>query len=473
MPSPTSSTLVLAIVSAALSFVGCDQSGNGGQGQANSDRVADVSPTTFGSGDWKQFLGPNSDSSSPEQGLDPTVWSPHPPIVWTTKIGESYGAPAVADGKLYQFDRYGNAERLTCYNADTGVELWSYEYQSLYRDAYGYNNGPRASPLIDAGHAYLFGVSGMLTCVNLANHKAVWQIDTAKQYGVIGNFFGVAANPLVHGDKLLVMIGGSPEQSQGFSSDLLQLVEPNNCAVVAFDKTTGDEIYRVGNDLASYSSICIHKIGQRNLGLAFLRSGLLAWDVESGEQAFDFPWRSDMRDSVNAAMPVVHENHILVSEAYQIGSVLLDCATDIPKVIWKDAKTPRSKNNFRAHWSTPVLVDGFLYGGHGRNEPDADFRCIDFLTGELKWKFWRHERSSVLAIDGYLVALGEEGTLKLLEPTPEAPREICSVQLDSIPAQDGKPLLRAPCWAAPVVADGKLYLRGRERLVCMQLISQP
>lgn len=481
MLSPATLTIALVIASATFSAVGCAQSENGGQEEANRNgyaskstgQIADVSPAALASGDWKQFLGPNGDSTSPEQGIDPSAWTPYPRIVWTTKIGESYGAPTIANGRLYQFDRYGNAERLTCYDANTGVELWIYEYDSLYRDAYGYNNGPRTSPLIDDGHAYLFGVTGILTCVNLGSHEAVWQIDTAKQYRVIGNFFGVAANPVVHNDKLLVMVGGSPKQSQGLSRDVLQLVQPNNCAVVAFDKSTGKEQYRVGDDLASYASICVHKVGERELGLAFLRGGLLAWDVDTGNQAFEFPWRANMRDSVNAAMPLVHENHILLSEAYEIGSVLLDCTTDTPEVVWKDAKKPRSKNNFRAHWSTPVLVDGYLYGGHGRNEPDADFRCIDFLTGEVKWKFWRHERSSVLAIDGYLIALGEAGTLKLLKPTPDEPSEVCSVDLNSIPAENGNPLLRSPCWAAPIVAGGKLYLRGRDRLVCMQLIGQP
>ncbi len=420
---------------------------------------------------WTQFLGPNSNSTSPETGIDPTLWAPHPPIAWRIKIGESYGAPAIADGKLYQFDRYGDAERLTCYDANTGKHLWQYEYTSLYRDSYGYNNGPRASPLIDGNFAYLFGVSGVLTCVDLTTHQEVWQIDTTKKYGVIGNFFGVAANPLVFEDKLLVMVGGSPEESQIYNSNLLDRVKPNGSAVVAFDKRTGKELYRVGDELASYSSICVHSIAGRDLGLAFLRGGLLAWDPQSGEQAFHFPWRADMTESVNAAMPVVDGNKVLVSEAYEIGSVLLDCSAKEPSVVWQDLKPRRSDNSFRAHWSTPVLVDGFLYGGNGRNQPDSDFRCVNFLTGEVMWKGWRHERASVLLVDGYLVALGELGTLKLIKPNPNKLEEIRSVNLQDFSANDRQPLVRSPCWAAPIVAGGKLYIRGRDHLLCMQLVN--
>ncbi|GAB5406184.1 MAG: PQQ-binding-like beta-propeller repeat protein [Aureliella sp.] len=387
------------------------------------------------------------------------------------KLGESYGAPAIADGKLYQFDRYGDTERLSCYDANTTQHLWQYEYAARYRDSYGYNNGPRASPLIDGHRVYLFGVTGILTCVDTTTHQKIWQIDTSKEYGVVGNFFGVAANPLVYEDKLLVMVGGSPEESQQYSGSLLDRVKPNGTAVVAFDKLSGKELYRVGDQLASYSSICVHRIAGRDLGLAFARGGLLAWDARSGEQAFHFPWRADMLESVNAAMPVVDSDRVLVSEAYEIGSVLLDCSAAEPTVVWKDQKPRRSDNSFRAHWSTPVLVDGYLYGGNGRNQPDCDFRCVNFSTGEVMWKGWRHERASVLLIDGYLIALGELGTLKLLKPTPEKMEELRTVNLQDFAAEDNKPLVRSPCWAAPVVAGGKLYIRGREHLLCMQLTS--
>lgn len=420
--------------------------------------------------DWPTFLGPRGDGTSSETGLDPGSWNPHPPILWTAKLGVSYGPPTVADGKLYQFDRYNDSERLTCYDAAKGDVLWHWEYPVMYSDSYGYNNGPRCSPIIDGDRAYIYGVTGQMSCVSIATGKPLWTKNLNEVYGVVGNFFGVASNPCVHENLLLTMVGGSPAASQSLTSNELQYVQPDGNAIVAFDKITGEEVYQVGDDLASYSSVVVRTLNDRPVGLALARSGLLAWEPSSGQELFRFPWRAGLRDSVNAAVPVTAGNRILLSEAYEIGSVLLEISGATPKVVWKDAKRQLRDCSFRAHWSTPVLVGGYLYGGNGRNQPDCDFRCIDFETGEVQWTFWRHERSSVLLVDNYLVAIGELGTLKLLRPNPASVEEIVSVDMNAINSTDGEPLLRSPCWAAPVLAGGRMYIRGRERLVCFELL---
>ena len=36
----------------------------------------------------------------------------------------------------------------------------------------------------------------------------------------------------------------------------------------------------------------------------------------------------------------------------------------------------------------------------------------------------------------------------------------------------GEPVLEYPCWAAPIVSHGLLYLRGKDRLICLELIPQ-
>jgi hypothetical protein len=57
--------------------------------------------------------------------------------------------------------------------------------------------------------------------------------------------------------------------------------------------------------------------------------------------------------------------------------------------------------------------------------------------------------------------------LHLVEVTPEAFRSKASVK----PARaDGTPLLRMPAWSPPVLSRGLLYLRGRDRLIALELI---
>ena len=156
--------------------------------------------------DWPAFLGPRSDGTSAEKGVNSEIWKPHPPIKWTMQLGVSYGGPTIAKGRLLQFDRFGNAERLTCFNAETAEELWRAESQVAYEDLLGYNNGPRCSPIVDGDYIYTFGVSGQLTCWQLSNGKRIWQRNTVKEFGVVQNFFGVASSPESYSSPRFVLI---------------------------------------------------------------------------------------------------------------------------------------------------------------------------------------------------------------------------------------------------------------------------
>lgn len=422
--------------------------------------------------DWTAFLGPHGDGRSDETGVDPALWSPHPPLKWTASLGVSYGAPSVVGERVLQFDRFGAFERLTCYDAQNGKEQWRWESPVEYDDMYGYNNGPRCSPLVDGDYVFTYGVAGQLSCIELTTGKAVWSKNLCAEYSVVQNFFGVASTPYIYKDLLLVMVGGSTEQSQRLSSRDMDRIEANGSAVVAFDKLSGEERYRLGDDLASYASMTVREIEGKPTGLAFLRSGLIAFEPETGKELFQFPWRASMLESVNAALPVTSGNQIMLSETYEIGSVLLDVKNGQPQVLRQDKGTYRDLS-FRAHWSTPVLIDGYLYGCSGRNRPDSDFRCVRFSDGEVQWTRRGRERSSVLAVDGYLIVLGEHGTLELMRPSPDKLDVVAKVNLSEIEdPNSGEALLSYPCWAAPVLAHGSLYLRGQDRLVCLNLIPE-
>lgn len=422
--------------------------------------------------DWPSFLGPRADGTSIETGVKPELWQPHPKLLWQLPLGMSYGGPAVVKGRLLQFDRIGRSERLRAIKAETGEELWSWKDVVEYQDMYGYNSGPRCMPIVDNDLVYLYGVTGKLSCVSLGEGKTIWQRDLGEEFGVVQNFFGVASAPFIWNDQVIVMVGGSPEESKKLPPGRLDMVQPAGSAIVALDKTTGKVIYKVGNDLASYSSPTVRRIGDRNIGLVLARSGLLGWNPENGQELFNQPWRANMLESVNAAQPVVSGNQILISETYEIGSLLLELEGETPKIVWKDGDR-RNTQCFRAHWSTPALIDGYLYGCSGRNQPDADFRCVRLSDAKVMWTERRHERASVLSVDGYVIVLYENGELELIKPNTDKYEKIAGVHLGEIQGQNALPLLDEPCWAAPVLSHGLLYVRGNSNLLCFELIPAP
>ena len=428
---------------------------------------------TFAS-DWPRFLGPQGNSISTETNLLESWGTNGPPVIWERSIGTGYSAPSVQGNRIVFHHRIKKEEVVECAEAATGKSVWRYAYPSAFIDPYGYNNGPRATPLLTTNRCYTFGAEGKLLCLDSMTGKLIWQRDTGTNFEVPPAFFGVGSTPLLEDNLLITMVGGQP-----------------NSGVVAFDANTGATIWQsIGEKSwtgvpmtgwpgertvqwqrsekqASYASPVAATIhGQRHI-FCLMRQGLVSLNPTNGSVNFSFWFRSRANDSVNAACPVVVDDLVLISGAYyKVGSVLLRIKPDGKSFdeIWRGTA-------LEIHWNTPVYQDGFLYAFSGRNEPDARFRCVEFKTGNVMWdrdESWQHGaqtsstygRGSAILADGKLIALGEAGLLGLFKLNPKMPEEICRAQIAS---------LHHPCWAGPVLAEKRLYLRSEDRLVCLDL----
>lgn len=409
--------------------------------------------------DWPAFLGPRHDGTSPEPG--PAVWPIEGPRrVWQRDLGEGYSTVAVQRGRLFVFDRDGDKFRLACLKAETGEELWTFKYAADYADGYGAGSGPRCCPVVDDDRVYTFGPEGVLQCVRTADGVGLWKKNTSEEFRVVPNFFGVGSTPVVEGELLIVHIGGSPAGSPGIMSGE---TKGDGSAIVAFDKRSGAVKYKLGDDLASYSSPVVATIGGRRWGFVFGRDGLTGFDPASGKVDFHHPWRARSITTVNIANPVVAGDLVLVSEAYGVGSCVLKVRPGGADVVWEDGR--KRDRALMAYWNTPVHADGCVYGSNGMSG-DADLRCVELATGAVKWSEPEVRQCSLLGVDGKFVGLGEDGTLYLLKLTP-AKCEVLSRTL--LLDKGGGPLLKSPARAAPVLSHGLLYVRGSDRLVCLEL----
>ncbi len=426
-------------------------------------------------GDWPRFLGPHANGTSDETGLADKWPAGGPPLIWEKTIGSGYSAPSVRGSLLVLHHRVGDEEIVEAMDAATAKPVWRFAYPTGFRDPFGYNNGPRCTPLLTENRCYTFGAEGALICLDLQTGKQVWRRDTAKDWEVPEPFFGVGSTPILEDGKLIVQVGGQPDSG-----------------VVAFDAQTGKTLWesvgeknwsglpKIGwrgeapvvwkrhDKQASYSSPVAATIhGKRHI-LVLMRQGLVSLDPQNGGVNFSFWFRCENEYTVNAINPVVLDDLVFLSSSYyKLGSVVLRVAPDGKGVtqVWRDTV-------LEIHFTTPVLHDGFLYAFSGRNEPDADFRCVHLKTGELKWirdEKWQHGstktpdkygRGSAILADGKLIVLGEGGLLGLFKPNPQRDEEIARFQV---------PQLHYPCWPAPVLSRGKLYLRSEDHLVCLNV----
>jgi outer membrane protein assembly factor BamB len=423
--------------------------------------------------DWPDFLGPKRDARSPETGLASDWTGRTPRVVWQCELGQSYSAPSISRGRLFHFDRVEDSHRLTCRNSETGAELWHVDFAADYVDMLGYNNGPRATPVVDGERVVVVTPEGRMHCVRAVDGGRVWTVDAPRQFGVVKNFFGVASTPIVWGDLLIANIGGSPEGSPPDVYAAGGRVRGNGTGVVAFDKRSGVVRWKATDELASYASPVIAEIAGKPWLFVLARGGLLALDPATGKQHFHFPWRAVKLESVNASSPVVVDDEVFISESYGPGSALLRAmssalppAKDGYDIVWQDNERSREKA-MELHWNTAVHHDGYLYASSGQHANQAELRCVERRTGKILWRQPGLGRSSLLYVDGCLACLSEDGTLKLLRATPDR----YEVLADLTPHDAaGEALLDYPAWPAPVLSHGLLYVRGGSRLVCLELI---
>jgi outer membrane protein assembly factor BamB len=398
--------------------------------------------------DWTSFLGPAHNATSTETRLSRAL---PPPLVWEFAKGTSYTSPAVAGDRLLLVHRVGDEEIVECLHAETGARHWNFRYATNFEDRYGYNNGPRSSPVIDGERVFTVGAQGQLHCMDLRAGKAVWTRSIGSEYKVPQDFFGTASTPLVEGNLLIVNVGA-----------------PGGPCVVGLDKATGGEVWRAGKEWGpSYASPVPGVVHGKRRIFVFAggestppTGGLLSIDPANGRVDFSFPWRSRSYESVNASCPVVFDNKVFVSASYRTGGALLEINPDFThRVVW-------TTQEFGLHFNTPIHKNGYLYGFDGRNEPDASLACLDAASGKVVWRTtpeWTETftaggakreqllgtyRGSLLAVDGQFLCLGEMGHLVWMDLTPKGYKEISHAWL----------FAARESWALPVLSRGLLYV---------------
>jgi outer membrane protein assembly factor BamB len=385
--------------------------------------------------DWPGLLGPTRDGVSTETGLLATWPAKGPPRVWEREVGEGYSGPVIAGGSLVLFHRVGGDEVIECLEATTGKDRWKFPYASAYSDRFGKGDGPRATPLIASNKVWTLGAGGVLTCVTLNDGKKVWQRDLTADYNPRPGFFGVGTTPLLEDGKLLVNVGAP------------------GAGIVALDPATGKELWKATDQGASYASPVAATIAGVRHVIFFTRDGVLSLDPATGAVRFTKRWRSRFDASVNAATPLVIGDLVFVTASYGTGALLLQCKKDSADEIWKNDRTLSSQ------YASPVVRDGFLYGCDGRSDAGTvALRCLELKTGEVRWSKESFGSSSVIAADGRLILLTEDGDLVLADCSPAAYHERARASV-----------LTGPVRALPALSDGRLYARDNRKLVCWDL----
>ena len=404
-----------------------------------------IRPCIAIAGDWPQWRGVDRNGKSDETGLLSSWPDAGPRLLWKASgAGTGYSSLAVSAGRVFTMGKHGDDEFVLAFSVEDGKLLWRLRSGGAFHDGRG--SGPRATPTVHGDKVYAVGPKGDLTCATISG-EIVWQVNILQRFvGGYKKSHGICESVLIEGNKVICSPGGE-----------------DHC-VVALDRFTGSTIWTSKglSDSTSYASAVamtvggvrqiVHFVGASAAGIR-ADDGLLMWQNTSSVNT----------NGNHAATPVVRDNHVFVTSGYGAGCALVELSSEGGRTNAKEVYFNKVMKN---HHGGVVLVDGYIYGYSNK------MVCMDFLTGERKWRVDGPGKCSLIYADGHLYCLSQDGVMALVEANPDSYvergrfifRTFDHFKIGGFDEEDEK-----PTWARPVIANGKLLLRDQDNLYCYDI----
>ena len=379
---------------------------------------------------WTSFRGPNRDGRYDEMEVL-TAWPAQgPPLLWKEPVGLGFASFVVADKRAYTVEQRRGKETVAAYDVDTGRELWTQSWNAEYNDSTG--DGPRSTPTWDDGRIYALGATGEFRCLDAKTGAVIWSKNILSDNQAKNLQWAMAASPLIVDDKVIVLPGGSANNS-----------------VVAYNKMTGAPVWKSQSDRAAYVSPMLVTLAGRRQIIVVSASRTFGLDPANGSLLWSYGWDTDM--GINVSQPImVDANRFFISSGYGKGAALVE-VTNSGNVfsahqVWQNI-------NMKNKFNSSVLHQGYIYG-----LDEGILSCVDVKTGERKWKGGRYGYGQVLLAGNQLIVSTDEGELVLVRATPDQFSEVSRFQ-----AIEGK------TWNYPAIAGGRLLLRNGNEMAAYNI----
>jgi len=399
--------------------------------------------------DWPQYAGINRDNVSAETGLARSWPEGGPKVLWTVPLGPGYGAAAVRDGEVYLLDRPDDRQDvLRCLDLQTGKELWKYAYDAAGNVSH---NGARSVPTVDEKYVYSVGMCGHFVCVDRKTHQAVWQKNLVADFKLEVPTWGIVQAPIVYKDLVIV----APQAPDAY--------------VVACKRDTGEiawkspSLGRVGYSIPVVAKLAgidqVVMIGAckkgggdpGKVGGISLDNGSILWTYDGFQCFIPIPYPTALPD-----------DRVFITGGYRAGSALIQVKKENGVFAVKELfKTEACGSQIHQ----PLFYKGYLYVNSNSNDREDGLMCLS-LDGQVKWKTSdissapTFERGNLILADGLIFNLdGKKGVLYLIDPSPEAFKELAHA-----PILGGKEI-----WAPMALSDGRLLLRDQQELKCIDV----
>ena len=354
-----------------------------------------------------------------------------PQLLWHFDgLGEGHTSAAIANGKIYATGMHD--DRLVLYAFDmAGKTLVEKEIGKEWDTNW---NGTRSSICFNDGKLYIFNALGNLYCFEEETLTLVWSKDLLNDLDGVNLTFGMTENPLIVGEKIFMHPGG----------------EVHN--MVALNKHTGDLIWASPGEgtVSAYGSPQYIEDYPIPIIVTNSQEHILAFNADSGEKLWSFPQKTQF--SVHANTPLYGDGMILSSTGGGGGSVMLrlkDGGKSVEQA-WKNEELDNQMGG-------AIKLGNYIYAS-GQN--NRFWFCVDWNTGEIKYKINELAPCNVIYADGMLYCYSEKGTMSLVKPNPDRFELVSSFEVTLGTDQH---------WAHPIIYEGVLYLRHGNTLMAYQV----
>jgi outer membrane protein assembly factor BamB len=379
---------------------------------------------------YPQYLGENRDGVIHGVTLARDWSAARPKVLWRRRVGAGWSGFAIANGLAITQEQRGGKETVVAYNLTDGAPRWSHGDEAHFESTVA-GEGPRATPTISRGRVFTLGSTGILNALDLQTGRLIWQRDVARDNDSAQPPWGRSSSPLAVDDLIVVSVGGTDDRS-----------------LVAYHRESGEPVWHAGDDFASYSSPQVTTLAGVRQIVIMNEATIFAHEPSTGRVLWRHDWR---REQPSVAQPVLLPgDRLLFSAGYGIGSRLLhvegDAGAQRATLVWESMR-------LKSKFANLVLHDGFVYG-----LDDGVLACVDPANGERKWRSGRYGHGQLLLVGDLLLVQTEEGELVLVEPRPEALRELARY-----------PVFSQKTWNPPALAGRYLLMRNDVEAALLEL----
>lgn len=365
----------------------------------------------------------------------PETLTPEPVVVWKEPLlSPGLGGVAANDKIVIASGRdlLNASDQWQCFDAETGLILWSLIYPAPGELDYG--NSPRATPLIMGDKAYLLGAMGDLHCVNTTTGEVVWKKQLRTEYEVKTEaVWGYCSSPLIAGDILVVNPGGA------------------KASLVGLNPKTGKEVWRTPGESYGYGSLISATLGGVEQVIGHDRKSLGGWNAKTGERLWKVVPPND--GDFNVPTPLVIGDQLLVVTenngsrlfSFQQGGVI-------------NSKPVAVNQDLAPDMSSPVLVGGKVWCVWGDLfRLDSKSLKEDYTASDAAFA----DYAAIIGGKDRILVIGAGGRLVLGDAKTEKWKKLGSLS----PFGKGE----FEYYSHPALVGDRLYMRGKASILCLDL----